>query len=233
MSQLPLELPQRPALGRGDFLVAPANEAAVAWIDRWPDWPSVALVLVGPPGSGKSHLAEVWHSASGASPVTPADLKCQSPDRLVERAQVLLLEDAEGNLGGEGEEALLHLYNLLAERGGQLLLTGLRAPKRWNISLPDLASRLATATVAELGAPDDALLQAVLVKLFADRQLLVTAELVEFLQRRIPRSFAAARAIVAAIDRRALAEQRGITITVARAALAEEVEALEALEDQT
>ena len=231
MSQLPLELPQRPALGRGDFLVAPANESAVAWIDRWPQWPAVALALVGPSGSGKSHLAEVWLDLSGASVVTPADLVRSSPDRLLRRSRAVLLEDAEERLDGQGQEALLHLYNLLAEGGGHLLLTARRAPKRWPLDLPDLASRLATATVAELGPPDDALLQAVLVKLFADRQLQVTAELIEFLQRRMPRSFAAARGIVAAIDRRALAERRGITIAVARAALADELESLEAPED--
>lgn len=230
MSQLPLELPQRPALGRGDFLVTSSNEAAVAWIDRWPDWPSVALALVGPAGSGKSHLAEVWQDLSGARPVTVADLSRQPADRLLDRSAALLLEDAEAALGPEDEEALLHLYNLLAERGGHLLLTARQAPKRWNLRLPDLASRLATATVAELGPPDDALLQAVLVKLFADRQLQVGAELVEFLQRRIPRSFAAAQTVVAAIDRRALAERRRITIAVARAALAEAAGALDALE---
>lgn len=231
MSQLPLELPQRPALGRGDFLVAPANEAAVAWIDRWPDWPATALALVGPSGSGKSHLAEVWQELSGASALAPADLTRYSPDHLVRRSRAILLEDAEDRLDGEGEEALLHLYNLLAERGGHLLLTGRRAPKRWPLRLPDLASRLATATVADLGPPDDALLQAVLVKLFADRQLRVTADLIEFLQRRIPRSFAAARGIVAAIDRRALAERRSITVAVARAALADELGSLESPED--
>ncbi len=231
MSQIPLELPQRPALGRGDFLVTASNAEAVAWVDRWPAWPSIALALVGPAGSGKSHLAEVWRQVSGAPLVTPGDLATQSADGLLGSAMAVLVEEAEAALDAEGEEALLHLYNLLGERGGHLLLTGQQPPKRWPIRLPDLASRLATATVAELGPPDDALLQAVLVKHFADRQLPVGAEVIEFLQRRIPRSFAAARSVVAAIDRRALAERRRVTVAVARAALEDSSETLEALED--
>lgn len=231
MSQLPLDLRQRPALGRGDFLVTSANEAAVAWIDRWPDWPGVALCLVGPSASGKSHLAEVWRQVSGAREAAPAELARQGADAILGDSRALLVEVADAGLAPEAERQLFHLYNLLGERSGHLLLTARQAPKRWPLRLPDLASRLATATVAELGAPDDALLQAVLVKLFADRQLAVSAELVDYLMRRIPRSFAAARLAVAAIDRYALARRRRPTVALARAALAERAAELDALED--
>lgn len=232
MSQLPLDLPQRPALGRGDFLVAPSNAEAMAWIDRWPDWPAPALALVGPPGSGKSHLAAVWQDVSGA-PAVPAGTLGEAPaDRMLGDHTALLVEAADTDMPPAGEEELLHLYNLLAERGGHLLLTARQAPKRWPVRLPDLASRLATAPVAELGPPDDALLEAVLVKLCSDRQLGVNEEVVAYLLKRIPRSFAAARLLVEAMHRRALAaRQRGVTVPVARDVLAAEAERLDALDD--
>jgi chromosomal replication initiation ATPase DnaA len=231
VTQLPLDLPHRPALGRGDFLVASSNAAAVAWIDRWPDWPGAALAVTGPSGSGKSHLAEVWRQASGAAWIGPAELAAHPADRLLGPARALLVEGADAGMTPRAEEELLHLYNLLAERRGHLLLTARRAPKRWGVGLPDLASRLATATVAELGPPDDGLLQAVLVKLFHDRQLSVGPGVVEYLQRRMPRSFAAARLAVEAMDAHALAHRRKITVAVARDVLSAEAARFESLED--
>lgn len=221
-AQLVLTLPQRPALGRADFLVAPCNETAVAWIDRWPDWPTTALALVGPPASGKSHLAEVWRGASGAPRFCCGELE---EGRVVGRlgaGRAALLDDA-GAVAGRpaAEEGLLHLYNLLRERGGTLLLTAPSEPSRWPVRLPDLASRLATATVARLGLPDDELMTGLLIKLFSDRQLRPTEGAVTYLVARMERTYSAAQELVEALDRRALAAGSGVTQATVRAILAD------------
>jgi chromosomal replication initiation ATPase DnaA len=217
MAQLPLDLPHHPALGREDFLVAPANAAAVGWLDRWPDWPAPALTLAGPPGSGKTHLGQVFGHLSGAVLLAPEALAQTSPRDLAGAARAVLLDEAEH----AAEEPLFHLYNLMAERGGHLLLLARAAPARWGIALPDLRSRLLAAPVAELAPPDDALLAALLIKLFADRQLRVRKEVVVWLVSRIERSFAAAQRAVAALDQAALAQHRPITVPLARGVLGE------------
>ncbi len=211
--QLALDLSVRPALGREDFLVAPINAEAVAWIDRWPDWPSPALALVGPPGCGKTHLAHVWRARSHAALLAadavagwaPGDFPGEKPACIIEHADRVT-----------DEAALFHLYNFVAEGAGTMLLTAETAPARWSTRLADLASRLRAAPVAEIAAPDDALIEAVLVKLFADRQLRVAPEVVSFLVARMERSFAAARAIVGALDGAAMQAGRGITVPLAR-----------------
>ena len=222
-AQLPLDLELRPALGRDDFMVAPSNEVAVAWIDRWPDWPGPALAIYGPPGCGKTHLCQVWRAMSGAVQADAAALDANQPPELLGAARACVIDDAEAALGAdaERERRVLHLYNLLSERGGHLLVTGRDAPARWACALPDLGSRLAAMTAARLAAPDDALVEAVLVKLFADRQLRVGGEVVRFLSARMERSFEAARALVAALDRAALAGRRAVTVPLARRVLAE------------
>lgn len=217
IAQLPLDLGHRPALGGADFLVAPSNAAAVAWLDRWPDWPGPALVLAGPAGSGKTHLAQVFATRSGAVRLGAADVTVTDlPDRLG-AAQVAVLDRAEA----AEAEAFLHLYNMLAERGGHLLVVARQPPARWDIALADLRSRLLAAPVASIAAPDDALLSAVLVKLFADRQIQVGAEVVPYLLARLERSFAAAQQVVAALDQAALAAHRRVTVPLVRAVLGE------------
>ena len=220
-AQLPLDLGHRPALAREDFLVAPSNEVAVAWIDRWPDWPASALALYGPPGSGKTHLCQVWRQASGAIEIDVGMLRRDEPPAYLGEASACVVEGIAGYLAQEPEVArrLLHLYNMMLERRGFLLLSDRDAPARWNCPLADLRSRLSGMQAVALGEPDDALIEVVLVKLFADRQLAVSAEVVRFLGARIERSFAAARRVVAAIDRAALAERRQITVPLARAVL--------------
>lgn len=208
----------RAALGREDFLVAPCNEAAVAWLDRWPDWPGPALVIHGPPGSGKSHLAEVWRERSGAEVLLSYRLGEAAPEAEREAAAVVI----EG-LGGQiDERALLHRYNAIAERGGHLLLTAASTPARWPLALPDLVSRLRLAPAVALGMPDDTLLGALMLKLFADRQIAVAPEVPAYVVPRIERTFAAVAALVERLDRAALAAGRPVTVPLARAVLAED-----------
>lgn len=213
--QLPLDLGHRPALGRADFMVAPSNEAAVAWIDRWPAWPRGRLLIHGPAGSGKSHLAAVWCARSGAVAVPAGTLAVAAVPALAERP-ALAVEDID-RVGDPA--ALLHLYNLADARAVSVLFTAAVAPGSWQGSLPDLVSRLKTVSSAEIMPPDDALLAAVMAKLFADRRIAVDPDLVDYLLPRIERSFAAVGRIVAALDRAALAERRRVTVALARAVL--------------
>jgi DnaA regulatory inactivator Hda len=218
--QLTLALGHRTALGADDFLVGESSREAVAWIDRWPDWPVAGLVIAGPAASGKTHLAEVWRRRSGARAIAARTLGRADVAELA-RAHAVVVDDADRSAaeGDLDERALLHLFNLAREQGGYLLLTGRSPPARWALALPDLRSRLATLPVATLAPPDDAVLAAVIVKLFADRQLRVEPEVVAYMVNRLDRSFAAAAAAVDVLDRAALAQRRPITIPLARGAL--------------
>jgi chromosomal replication initiation ATPase DnaA len=215
-AQLPLDLGQRrPALGRADFLIAPCNEAAVAWLDRWPLWPAPALVIHGPPGSGKTHLAQVWEARSGAVAIDAAALATLTVPEHLGAARAAIIDEVER----AAEEPLLHLYNLVAERGGHLLVVAREPPARAGIALDDLRSRLIAAPTVAVAPPDEALIGALLVKLFADRQLAVSAEAVRYLTLHLERSFAAVQAAVAALDAVSLAERRPITARLARRVL--------------
>ncbi len=220
MAQLPLDLGHLPALGREDFLVAASNEAAVQWLERWPAWPQPALALYGPPGAGKTHLAHVFAARVRATDavtvfIEPTALQVDAVPTLVGAPHAIVVDDA----ARAPEQALLHLYNLIAERHGHLLIVAQEPPSRWPIALADLRSRLLAAPAAALSAPDDALLGAVLVKLFADRQVAVGADVIAYLVARIERSFAAAREVASALDAAALAEKRPITVPLARRVL--------------
>ncbi len=204
-----------PGLGRDAFLVTPSNEAAAAWIDRWPDWPGPALALHGPSGSGKSHLAAVWRQRAGAGLVEAPMLDDRLAAELAGTHAALVVEAADQ----ASETALFHLYNMMAERRGHLLLVAREPPARWMVRLPDLRSRLGTVPLAPIGAPDDQLIRAVLIKLFDDQQLKVAPEIIDFLALRMERSFAAAERVVAAIDRDSLKRRRPITVPQVRAVL--------------
>ena len=222
LRQLTLDLPQRPALGRADFVVAPCNETAVAWIDRWPDWPQPVLAVHGPPGAGKSHLAQVWRRASGAHEVSPEAFETGDPPELAGDGKAVLIEDVDRLLAAGDparQERLLHLYNLVVEARGGLLLTAASAPARWPCGLADLRSRLAAAQAVALGPPDDRLIEALLIKLFSDRPLRVSAPVVGYLLPRIERSFAALGELVEAIDDAALANHRDISVSLVRRVL--------------
>jgi chromosomal replication initiation ATPase DnaA len=222
MTQLTIDLPHRPAFGRADFLGSECNAAALGWIERWPEWPALALVLHGPAGSGKSHLAHLWRERTGGVLIQGGALQPLEPDRLAGCPAVALdgAEDAP-------EEALLHLYNCCGESGASLLIVAREAPASWPAALPDLASRLRAAPSVSIALPDDALLAAVLVKHFADRQVQVAPGVIAFLVRRMERSFAAAGALAARLDRLALSAGRPIGLALARVALAEGTDSAE------
>lgn len=205
--QLVLELPHRQALGRDDFLVTESNSAAVALIDHWPDWPAHAAIIVGPPGSGKSHLVEVWRQCSKATRVHAADVNVEIAPEILKSGAVAV-EDAASPLN---ERGLFHLLNLAKQQGSSVLLTAETRPEKWKIALPDLLSRLKAIPVLEILPPDDALLRGVLVKLFFDRQIAAAESTISFMLARMPRSLAAARLLVAEIDRRALEERAEVT----------------------
>ncbi|MEM7221519.1 MAG: DNA replication protein [Pseudomonadota bacterium] len=224
MIQLALDLGHRAALGREDFLIAQPNMVAVALIDRWPAWPGAGVALFGPAGCGKSHLAQVWRAASKAREVDPAKLEAMPLPELMGEHKAFLLDGLGVALDDNParQEAMLHLYNMARERGAHLMVTDRRPPSHWHVGLPDLASRLSTLQAIEMGPPDDALLGAVLVKLFADRQLTVKGKVISYLLARMERSFAAARRLVAACDKKALEGKQKVTTAVARQALEDE-----------
>jgi len=207
--QLGFDLPPHTALGRADFMVALSNAVALAMIEGWRDWPQGKLVLTGPVGSGKTHLAHIWAAATGARIVAGAALAWADIAALAHGP--VAVEDAAAVAGdAAAETALFHLHNLLAAEGRALLLTAVQAPSHWGIALPDLASRMQAAAVATLAAPDDALLAAVLVKLFADRQITPAPDLIPWLVRRMDRSLAEAARLVDLLDRHALAAGRPV-----------------------
>ena len=211
--QLPLALPVTVAHGRDDYVVSQANRAAFDLVTG-ERWPSDVMVLIGPEGAGKTHLAAVFAEGTGARVVAAADLSERDPVGLAGAA--IVVEDA-----GEGidERALFHLLNAMRQCGGRTLITARRPPATWGLTLADLASRLRAATPVELGLPDDRLLEAVLVKLFADRQIAVDPAVVAYLARRMERSFATAVHLVDALDREALATKAPITRNLAGAVL--------------
>lgn len=192
---------------------------AVALIDRWSEWPGAKMVICGPRGSGKTHLAHVWAKLSGARILNADTLAgADIPDLA---AAPLCVEDVERIAGDRpAEEALFHLHNLALAQGHQLLMTAEREPSLWPLVLPDLKSRIMGAQVARLGAPDDALLTALLAKQFADRQITPGPEVLSYLTRHMPRSHAAARDVVAALDESSLADKKRVTRSMAAAVLA-------------
>lgn len=218
--QLTLDLPHRAALGAEDFLVSNCNLAAVKLIDSWPAWQDRVQLLIGPPASGKTHLARVFQALSGAKAIDPDTLDL----RLIEimgEGTPLVVENADRS--AYDEKALFHLLNLARENRLYLLLTARSAPRSWGRSLPDLASRLNGLPLVEIGAPDEGLLKTVLLKQFADRQLNVDPKVLEFLALNIDRSLAAAAAAVEAVDRVALATGRKISRQLVIEALARQI----------
>jgi chromosomal replication initiation ATPase DnaA len=217
--QLVLDLPVRPAMGRDDFFVTDSNAAALAMVEGWPDWPFGKLLLVGPEGAGKTHLAHVWAGESGARVIVAEEL---SEADVAQARGAMAVEDVDRIAGDlAAETCLFHLHNALAQLGAPMLLTARRPPAQWGLRLPDLASRMQQATLARIDAPGDALLSALLLKLSHDRGLKLTPAILAHVLPRIDRSAAGVRAFVERLDARAWVDKRAPRLADAKAALAE------------
>ena len=220
LAQLAFDLPHRAALGAEDFLVSDCNAAAVRLVDAWPQWQDQVKLLTGPPASGKTHLVRVWQGRAGAIALDPAHLGIEVIDRLPANMPVAV-EDADR--AGYDEKTLFHLLNLAREKRLFVLLTSRSSANRWEVELPDLASRLSAVPVTEIGVPDEALLRTVMLKHFTDRQLDIDPKVLEFMAVRIDRSLEAAAAAVEAVDRVALRSGRKISRQLVTETLEREV----------
>lgn len=210
--QLAFALPHAESLTRDNFLEGPANEAALALIERWPDWPNRIMLLAGEEGSGKSHLASIWAEQSGARMISAHALTAASvPNALATGA--LVVEDLKPE--GFDERALFHLMNLAREEAAFMLITARMPPSAFEIELRDLRSRLRAVPVVSLAPPDDRLLRALIVKFCADRQLAVDESLVGYLVGRIERSYGEARRAVELLDSESLRLGRPVTRALA------------------
>ena len=218
--QIPLDLSMRPALGMEDFLIGPSNADAVAWIDRWPDWPAPLLVISGPAASGKTHLAAVWEDKTSAALVNPEMLVKNTAEDIANLAPSVVIDGVDLWLGDrEAETTLFHLYNIFKEEKRSFLVTGRMNPTQSDFVIADLASRFRAAPVATISAPDDILLGSVLIKLLSDRQLPVGNEIISYILPRMERSFVAARDIVNNIDKMAYSKKKGISVPLVRQVL--------------
>ena len=218
MTQLIFDLARRTTYQRPDFLVSDCNRKAVEWIDRWPFWPSAAIVLHGPPGCGKTHLAHLWRQRAFATLLSGEALTEAVLPALLEHS---LLRIAVDDADRASTRALLHIYNSCVERRGSLFFTARSEPDRWPSMLADLCSRLRAAIVVGVGVPDDALLGAVLAKHFAERQIRVSPGVIAYLISRMERSFAAAGLLAARLDDAALSAGTSVTVALARRILPE------------
>lgn len=216
--QFTLDLPVDTSFSVDDFLVSPSNETAYGLIEAWPDWSDRALVVTGPEGSGKSHLAAIFAARSGAT-ILPAGRLAEADAVALFAKGPLVLEDV-----GESpvdEPSLFHVLNLMVETRRYVLMTARLEPAVWPLTLPDVRSRVRRAPTVAILPPDDALLRMLLVKLFCDRQLVVDTTVINFLALRMERSFRAAQTVVDRIDRHSLALGRRITRSMVAELLAE------------
>ncbi len=215
--QLPLDLGHQTGYSRDELIVTPSNTAAVNLIDQWPEWPASFMILAGPHGSGKSHLASIWAQKAEAVVVDP---EIPGAIEAAAKANANVLIDGIGDRALD-EKALFHLINAAREGGRHLLITSRRWPSQWPVTLPDLMSRIKSAPMVEIAEPDDDLLSGVITKLFSDRQIAIDNMVVRFLVSRIERSLATAQNIVARIDRAALEQQARVTRQLASSVLTE------------
>lgn len=211
MSQYTLALQLPTVFAEENFFISPSNFDAHQLVMSWPHWPSHALLLVGPAGSGKSHLAHIWAVKSGASFISASAL-----DTMPELKTPLLVEDIERLTS---ERALFHLFNYAKENNLSLLMTSALPAAQLPFTLPDLTSRLKATPAAIIGEADDALIAAAMRKQFSDRQLKVSEDVITYMLPRMERSLAAANTLIARLDEQALAEQRELTVPFIRRVL--------------
>ena len=225
--QIPMDLPLPASVSGADFLTSPSNQTAWDAIHLWQEWPDRRLILTGPEGAGKSHLVEIWGSLIEVATSSASELTESRMVQLLE-AEAIAIEDVDqitafpGPVKRQIETTLFHLFNLANTGAVSLLMTGRAAPAHWRIETPDLASRVQSMAHVRITEPDDALLSSILTKLFEDRQMHVGEEVIEYLIKRIERSFSSAKRIVDRLDKAALVNMRGITRPLAASILAED-----------
>lgn len=210
--------------GREDYMISSCNFEAVQTIENWPDWSFFAVCLYGPTGCGKTHLSQIFSDIVSINTNFPykipyikaKNIQLETPHTLFARHKCLIVEDLSADIN---QEALFHLYNLYRNEGGYILFTSEQAPARIDISLPDLRSRLNIIPAIEIKEPDDELLSALIVKLFSDRQLIVSPEIIEYMLKNMQRSFSFCNQLVAEIDNISLARKRAISINIVKEAI--------------
>lgn len=222
--QIPLNFEISPDYKRSDFLVNKCNEKAVATIDKWPEWPFFAQVLYGPKGCGKSHLAHVFADHVASIYYKPIVVRIVKADSItVRRAEVLHKESpflvVEDLTPKANNEALFHLFNLYQNEGGYILFTAERPPARMHFKLPDLQSRLNIIPAVAIGEPDDEMLSALIVKLFNDRQIMISQEILNYILQNIERSFSFAIKLVEEADFISLAKKRAMSVSIIKEAI--------------
>ncbi len=225
-NQLSLEFTHQPYMGKDDFIIAPCNAEAFHAVNSWPDWPFFALCIYGPQNCGKTHLSRIFSDRVSVLTRYPYPIPCieaekitlEMPLLLFEKHPCLVVENLTPHLN---QEAMFHLYNLYRNQGGNILFTARQAPARLPVTLPDLRSRLSIVPAIEISEPDDELLSALIIKLFMDRQITVSLDIVNYILVNMERSFAYAHKLVAEIDNISLAYKRAVSVAIVKEAIAQ------------
>ncbi|MCL2474412.1 MAG: DnaA/Hda family protein [Alphaproteobacteria bacterium] len=220
--QIPLELPFTDAMETDNFLMTECNQEAVQWIQKWSEWEHTGLVIIGSPGSGKTHLTKLWLELSKGKKLTKLELLEKSSMEITKDSPHIAIDDADIIANDiKAEEKLFHLFNYLKEKQGSLLLTFKQEIPMIRFRLPDLSSRLLTLPVARLGYPDDVLLEALIIKQFHDRQISLDEGVLSYLITHAPRDAASVRSLIDKLDTESLTEQKKISIKLAKRVLTE------------
>ena len=219
-NQLPFDFDHRPSLDGNDYLVTASNKEAVLWLDKWPSWYSCCCIIYGPSGCGKSHLGNVFMSMSNAVSAKLDHHSSEEFDNFLDINRNIVVDDIDGKLKTlADEENFLHIYNNLSLIGGNILLLASKAPVQWELKLADLRSRIQASPAIEIRMPDDELIYAVLIKLFSDRQIRIDLRVLEYIVKRIDRSFSSAQRFVERADHAALTQKKKISLSIARQVL--------------
>jgi DnaA regulatory inactivator Hda len=215
--QLLLELPLKPNYSKTDFVESSCNGEAIQWIERWPDWPVKMIAIFGETGCGKTHLAHIWQEKAQAKYLTPSDIHQLSPLEATQDTSAIVLDDVDLIVNEKSsQDWLFHFYNLMKEDQKDLLLCCQTPPTQWPVSLPDLKSRLATVMSIAVNPPDEEALKAVLFKLCSERGMTLSADVGEYILRRVERSFDSIRSLVATLDQHTLSQHRQLTLGLVR-----------------